>query len=181
MSENKQLPLKILKAVDQQKALLDWYEWLHEENHRGERAQLGRAGSLDAVIMQKGFLNLARRLPEFERHLLEGIALVAGILAWIEQENDKPLPKLLGKNKEGSDMPLFSELRFQRLLASDTPDAFYQNLRRAVIQVGKTANPLLLADSILHWEQERRHPDWQKFQGPGRWQYQQARAYYIQN
>ncbi len=182
MSNVKQPHLKMLITGEHQSALLTWYGWLHDENHRGERAQLRRAASLDAVIMQKGFLDLARRLPGLEARLLDGLALVAGILAWVEPSSEKKaLATLLGKPKEGSDRPLFSELRFQRLLASDTPETFFQNLRRAVIQANKTANPLLLSDSILHWAQERNHPEWNKFQGQGRWQYQQARAYYIQN
>ena len=180
MNQTTGIHLKVLRE-EEPAALGTWHAWLHHESQRGERARLRRAASLDAVIVQHGFFDLARRLPRLETHLLDGLALVAGILSWVEVASAEPLAALLGRSKPGGDTPLFSELRFQRLLASDTHETFFQNLRRAVLQAGKTANPLLLADSILHWEQERRHPEWEKFQGRGRWQYRQARAYYIQH
>ena len=106
------------------------------------------------------------------------MALVAGVLAVAKQEDTAALPTLLGRAKEGGDKPVFSELRFQRLLASDDEEQLYQNMRRAVIQAGEKADPIALADSLLHWYREHRHPDW--YSGNRQWQYHAAKSYYTE-
>ncbi|MBL4608234.1 MAG: type I-E CRISPR-associated protein Cse2/CasB [Pseudomonadales bacterium] len=169
--------LMVLKDKEPQ-AVLDWYHWLHGDKQKGLRARLKRCGSLDEIITEHGFLRLNQTLPRLSQYDLMGVALVAGVLAVAKTPDDTKLPALLGKAKEGSDKPLFSELRFQRLLASDSDEQFFQNIRRAVIQAGEKADPLALADSLLHWYQEYRQPDW--FKGNRQWQYQTAKSYYTE-
>jgi CRISPR system Cascade subunit CasB len=142
------------------------------------RAQLKRCTSLDEVIVERGFLRLNLALPRLRQYDLMGVALVAGVLAVAKTNDAATLATLLGKAKEGSDNPVFSELRFQRLLASDSEEQLFQNIRRAVIQAGEKANPLALADSLLHWHREHRNPDW--FKGNRQWQYQIAKNYYTE-
>lgn len=174
---NKPSNMMVLKE-DETQTVLEWYRWLHGEKQKGIRARLKRCASLDEVITAQGFLRLNQMLPRLQQYDLIGIALVAGVLAIAKHEDAASLPALLGRAKEGGDKPVFSELRFQRLLASDDEEQLYQNMRRAVIQAGETANPLALADSLLHWYREHRHPDW--FSGNRQWQYQVAKTYYTE-
>ncbi|MCG8381162.1 MAG: type I-E CRISPR-associated protein Cse2/CasB [Gammaproteobacteria bacterium] len=175
--ESKPSSTAVLKE-DETQAVLGWYHWLHGEKQKGIRARLKRCGSLDEVITEQGFLRLNQMLPRLQQYDLIGVALVAGVLAIAKHEDAASLPALLGRAKEGGDKPVFSELRFQRLLASDDEEQLYQNMRRAVIQAGEKANPLALADSLLHWYREHRHPDW--FSGNRQWQYQVAKTYYTE-
>ncbi len=161
------------------KAVRDWHVWLHHENQRGERAHLRRCNNLQQIMMQRSFFRLCRALPDLETYHLEGLALVAGLLAWVEQSTNADLPALLGKTKPGGNTPRFSELRFQRLLAAETSEDFLQTFRRAIVQAGKAMDPVLLADAILHWEAQQRHPDW--YTGTRQWQYRFAKPYYTQD
>ncbi len=175
--ETKPLSTMVLKE-DEAQNVLDWYRWLHGEKQKGIRAQLKRCASLEEVITAHGFLRLNQMLPRLQKHDLVGVALVAGILAVAKNEDTAALPTLLGRAKEGGDKPVYSELRFQRLLASDDAEQLYQNMRRAVIQAGKKASPGALADSLLHWYREHRHPDW--YRGNRQWQYHAAKSYYTE-
>lgn len=191
MSEKPKEPKKpycfILKDERQRKHLQQWYRELHGLNEndepddsippkRGVRAELKRCSSTNEAMMTKGFLSLSYRLPELDQYHIEGLAVVAVILAIGSKPSQLALPVLLGKAKEESDKPLFSELRFQHLLASSSVDDLLQNLRRAVTQADKKVNSVSLADSILHWEAEHQNPDW--YTGNRRWQYKWAKDYY---
>lgn len=185
----------VLKDDYQRKQVMSWYYSLHglsvvdesEEDEqiektlkpqRGIRVGLTRCSKLDEALLQPGFFSLSRRLEGLDAYHLEGLAIVAVILATAKIPTKDHLPSLLGQAKDGTDTPTLSELRFQRLLASENSTAFLRNLQRAVAQVGKQANPLLLADSILHWEAEQRNPDW--YLGNRGWQYRWAKDYYAQ-
>ncbi len=164
---------------DEQKeldAIRKWHDWIHAEKQRGDRARLRRCDSLQQVMMQPAFYRLARSLPRLETYALSGIVLLAGLLVWVESTSSQDLPLILGNPKPGSGTPLFSELRFQRLLASREPEDFFQSMRRAIVQAGKTADPILLADEILHWEAQQRQPNW--YTGARQWQYRFAKPYY---
>ncbi|HPE61772.1 MAG TPA: type I-E CRISPR-associated protein Cse2/CasB [Thiolinea sp.] len=189
MTEKKHAPpfWMVLKDEKQRTTLLHWYQELHglDENNqpaaekvprRGERAQLKRCHSVEAAMMQQGFQGLSYRLQALDRHM-EGLAVTAVLLALASRPVPGALPTLLGQARD-SEKPLFSELRIQRLMAADSLDELLKNLRRAVMQTDRQANPLLLADSILHWEAEHRHPDW--FTGQRRWQYRWAKDYYTE-
>ena len=167
----------ILKDKEPQ-VIQDWYHWLHQDKQKGVRAQLKRCASLDEVIIERGFLRLNQALPRLNQYNLMGVALVAGVLAITKTIDSATLITLLGKAKEGSDTPVFSELRFQRLLASDNEEQLFKNMRRAVIQAGEKSNPLALADCLLHWQREHQQPDW--FKGNRQWQYLAAKNYYTE-
>ena len=176
--ETKKTPYLVVLKDKEPQAVLDWYSWLHSDKQKGVRARLKRCSSLEEVIIEPGFLRLNQALPRLNQYNLMGIALVAGVLAVAKIDDASTLASLLGKAKEGADNPVFSELRFQRLLASDSEEQLFQNIRRALVQVGEKANPLSLADSLLHWHREQRNPDW--FKGDRQWQYQTAKNYYIE-
>jgi len=163
--------LFILKDEERQ-AIREWHTELHDENHRGDRARLRRCDKLDAVMLEPAYFQLCQNT----KRDAEGLALIAGLLAWVENPTDQPTAVLLGRPKPGGETPLFSELRFQRLLASNDADDFYQSMRRALMQLGKTADPIQLADEILHWHAQQRWPD--SYRGARQWEYRMAQGYY---
>ena len=163
----------IILKVDEQKAVASWFNWINADKQKGQRARLRRCSTLDEILMQQGFYRLCQPLPRLEPHALTGLTLVAGLLVWIKAPVETALSEQLGK---GNDKPAFSELRFQRLLASEDPHSFFQSMRRAIIQAGETVNHVLLADEILHWYQQYRHPGW--YTGSRQWQYRFAKPYY---
>ncbi len=162
----------ILKDPDWQQAIRKWHSELHDKDHRGDRARLRRCDRIDAVMLEPACFRLCQKT----KGDTEGLALVAGLLTWVENLSDQPTALLLGRFKPGGDTPLFSELRFRRLLASSAPDDFYQGMRRAIMQLGKTADPIQLADEILHWHAQHKWPD--NYQGIRQWRYRMARGYY---
>lgn len=167
-------------------AIHDWYQWLHHDKQKGVRARLKRCASLDEVIIERGFLRLNHALPLLSQYELMGVALIAGLLAVTEittgddkdRDKVKILAEALGRAKKGSDNPQFSELRFQRLLASSTDEHFFQNVRRAIILVGKKVEPLALADSLLHWHKENQNQE--EIPSNRKWQYITAKDYYTE-
>jgi CRISPR system Cascade subunit CasB len=165
-----------LYKKDQRDWINEWWRWLHSEQSRGERAKLRRCQSPQDVLTQQGFLRLGKRLPDWQKYHLFGLATIAGVLSHVKTEMPLSFPKQLGEAKEGSDKPVFSELRFQKLLASSDIEEFYKSLHRAVKQAGEKANPVLLADGILHWYLEQNSPE--KFQGQKSWKYRWANDYY---
>lgn len=123
---------------------------------RGERAELRRCETPEEVLPAKAFHRLCRILPDWEQRDVLALAVVAGVLSHVKTAGHGAFPRQLGLPKEtGGDKPLFSELRFQQLLASDGHAEFFQRLRRAVQQAGGTADVCLLADGILHWAADR--------------------------
>ena len=171
--------MMVLKEDDKQsepQALKQWFDWLHDENQRGERARLRRCETLDEILLQPAFYRLCLALPRLREHDLEGLAIAAGLLAVIKTPVNTSLPKMLG---EGGDKPAFSPLRFQRLLATDSPGDFFKAMRRAIIQIDGKANPVELTDEVLHWYRQQRQPEW--YRGARQWQYRYAKPYYTQS
>jgi len=166
----------ILGDKESQQAITKWHAWLHNENRRGERARLRRCDGLEEIMLQPAFYRLCRE-PSLRKKPVDALALAAGLLAWVENSDERPTPVLLGHPKQpGEETPLLSELRFQHLLASHTAEDLFQNLRRAIVHVGKKANPVLLADEILHWQAQQKWPD--SYRGARQWQYRMASGYY---
>lgn len=174
--KNRKMYYPALYKEDQRARLKEWWLWLHSDHARGERAKLRRCQTPQEVLTQKGFLKLGKMLPDWQKYHLFGLATVAGILSHVKTERPLRFPEQLGKAKEGTDKPVFSELRFQKLLAASDAEEFYKSLHRAVKQAGEKANPVLLADGILHWYLEQSTPE--KFHGQKSWKYSWANDYY---
>lgn len=171
--------MMVLKQDENQsepEAVRKWFDWLHDTPQRGERARLRRCESLDEILLQPAFYRLCLALPRLREHDLEGLAISAGLLALVKTPVSTSLPKLLG---EGGEAKAFSELRFQRLLAADSPSDFFKAMRRAISQIDGKANPVALTDDVLHWYRQHRHPEW--YRGARQWQYRYAKPYYTQS
>lgn len=167
----------VLNEEERQK-VRQWHDWLLAEKQKGERARLRRCDTVSEVLFQTGFHRLCKTLPRLEVFAIEGLGLVAGLLSWCETSNEQELAERLGQKRTGSEQPLFSELRFQRLMAIDDSEEFYKAMRRAIVQVDKTCEPVMLSDSVLHWFSQNKHPE--HYLGQRQWQYIQAKNYFKQ-
>ena len=145
------------------------------EDNLGERARLRRCASPEEVLLHPSFHHLQQYFPT--KNTL-ALAAVAGLLAHVETSTGYSFAQQLGKEKDHSGKAIFSELRFQQLLASRDINGLYEHLRRAIMQLNRTANIYSLADGVLHWSQEQ-HDNNQFNQRPEqRFQFTWAKAYF---
>lgn len=164
----------VLWREQEQHALLSWWQAL-EETNRGERAKLRRCEKPEDILLQPSFYELQQHYPKTPTLAL---AAVVGLLAHIKTPSELSFPKQLGQQKEQSGKAVFSELRFQQLLASRDIDELYENLRRAVMQLNRTANILSLADGVLHWAKEQHDKNQFDERPERRFQFTWAKAYF---
>jgi len=174
----------ILRNKSARQALIKWWLDLEEiklpngktKSNRGERAKLRRCEKPEDILLQSYFYDLQQKLPYISDTL--ALASVAGLLAHVKTNSEYSFPKQLGQQKEHSGKAVFSELRFQQLLASHDIDELYENLRRAVMQLNRTANVLSLADGVLHWSQEQRDKNQFDERPEQRFKFAWAKAYF---
>lgn len=133
------------------KTLLEWWQGLDED--RAGRAILRRAPSITAVALTSPYQRIYRRLNAVDLTELQRdrLAAVIGLLAHVEQNEDKAVAKSMSSQTEGSDRPRVSELRFLRLLDSPDLDALFIGLRRVLPLMGHSANVLALANDVIYW------------------------------
>jgi len=144
----------VFKTPEQWSGLRQWWEWL--DDNRGERARLRRCETPEDVLVQSGFHALCRKLPEWEKSDLIGLAAVAGLLSHVAEGTDIDFAHQLGSSKDGGDRAAMSEMRFQQLMASENIDELYSRLRRAIQLLKRNGNIISLADGVLHWSREQR-------------------------
>jgi CRISPR system Cascade subunit CasB len=142
--------------------LRTWCGWL--DRNRGDRAQLRRAQSPEDILLSPAFSHFLNHMPRTwvtdNKFPLTDIAMVAAVLARVKDEPpDKSMTfaTALAAPKKGSLSPIMSELRFQQLQKSRTPQDFYLRICRAVQLLGGKVNIVCLADDILHWLAEYRY------------------------
>ena len=141
-----------------QQKLSAWFYGL--DANRGDRARLRRAESADDVLLSEPFFNFLRQMPVSWAlaHNLPVAAMIAAVLAHVKaHQGQKTFAGQLAAPKSGSDKARMSELRFQQLQKSRTPDEFFRRLIRAVNLVDGQVNILSLADSIRRWMNEYRY------------------------
>ena len=144
---------------------------------RGHRARLRRAVTLSDLQGESSVYALREHLGEMNSASLERddqtwLFLLAGSVALVKSDAtlESPEGKLdshagqslgarLGKAAAAPGEPApMSELRFKRLLRADTPENFFQQLRRALRMVGGSVDVAVLADDLLGWCVERSRP-----------------------
>lgn len=146
-------------TAESRKALVGWWHWL--DDNRGDRAVLRRATIPDDVLLAPAFAHFLQRMPadwsSNQRIPLTDAALVASVLARVRQSASKSFAAALATAKEGGGKAAMSELRFQQLQKSRTPEEFFTRICRAVDLLGGTADVASLAEDILHWLEEQRY------------------------
>ena len=138
--------------------LKKWWKWL--DDNRGDSAHLRRANSPDDILLSPSFFHFLQEMParwsNGQGISLPDAAMVAAVLAHVTNDVDIPFAKSLASHKEGSSTPVMSELRFQQLQKSQTPEEFFRRLCRAITMLKGNVNILDLAESILLWLREHR-------------------------
>lgn len=120
---------------------------------RAVLARLRRAGVPLDVMMEPHALRLIQRLPRFS----EGrVAIVAGVLASVRKDVDRPIVRIVGRSSlDDEASAVLSENRFRRLLQTPTDDLL-EPMRRLVRLAKEEANVRHLAESILYWGDVRK-------------------------
>lgn len=146
------------------RVVLRYRDWLHDRDRsdaRAARARLRRCAEALDAISERGAHELLRSAEsayaarEDSAPDADLLLNLAPLLAWVEtHEGGRSLPAQLAQAREGADRPGLSELRFQRLLAAQGAEVF-QELRRALQLLGRTANALWLAEAVCDWDHER--------------------------
>lgn len=150
---------RYISEADAEK-LKSWWSWLDE--NRGDRAPLRRADNPDDILLTPAFAHFLQQMPSRwaagEAVLpITDAAMVAAVLSRVKNPDDsKSFAKALASPKEGGSKAVMSELRFQQLQKSRTPEDFFRRVCRAVALLNGKANITDLADSILHWLHEFR-------------------------
>ncbi len=139
--------------------------WWHLLNgNRGERAQLRRASQPDDILMTAAFSGFLQKMPgywgvaEGEKGIsLSDAGFVAAVLSRVKTLDEKnSFARTLALPKEPGGKAVMSELRFQQLQKSRTPQEFFTRICRSVALANGKVNVVSLADDILHWLSEYR-------------------------
>lgn len=142
--------------------LMQWFARLQAQ--RGVRAELRQAQSSADIMLSEGFRLLAQPFRGWLARCDNdtdnewrwiGLALAAGACAHVKQSGGSAsFAAQLGHRGSGSERPVLSELRFNRLLRAHDHDEFYRLVVRAVRQCEQVNVPSLV-DGILLWCREQ--------------------------
>lgn len=137
--------------------LFKWWQALDE--HRADRAEIRRAGTITDVVLTGAYQRLHGRLePGRWKHAFQRdhLAAVVGLLAHLKAESELSLPQAMSQRAEGSDRNPVSEARFRRLLATQDLDALFTGLRRVLPLIEHKTHPLRLMNDVFRWDDEVR-------------------------
>lgn len=155
------LPAEELKAITQAPP------W-----SKGLRSMLRRCESPETAMLSEAFRHLWHSVENVEgsrmgpRDIrLQAWACIALVMSELRNDHpNNPLGKQLGQQKNETGKPCMSELRFQQLMSSQSPEELIKRLRRALKLVDsqkkqdqRGVSAVQLADNIALW--------WQEYQG----------------
>lgn len=135
-----------------------WYERIRDDTarrsvRRAVRARLRRASTVIEVIQEPEALRLIERLAKWQ---WDRAATLAGILAYVENDDDMPVARAIGPGRSDSNQsPKMSEARFRRLLQSEERDLL-DPMRRLVRLADGKINVLDLSSSVFYWNDSTR-------------------------
>ncbi len=152
-----------MKIKDQAwQAALWWRELATAEFGRRDRAavaRLRRAASALEAAEEPATIDLVRRLGGGIESL-ERVAVCAGVLAHVRDDDTAPAARRVGSPRSGSNARApMSSLRFRRLIQADTADDMLVQFRRLVALADRKANVADLAAALLDWSDLRKR-DW---------------------
>ena len=166
------IPKKPIILDDSHKKIInEWFSMLQSRqckfngntyNGHKLRAELRRTSLSEFILLQEGYNILANKLINNDSKLAKtdvnyyALLIFVNVAAFAEANNDKaPFAAQLSEKIKGGERNYLSQLRFERLLASETTEEFCQGLIRAVKLRGeKGVNLISLADGIFLWMQE---------------------------
>lgn len=154
--------------------LQQWHTWL--DDNRGDRARLRRADSPEDILLTEAFfhfLEWMKPLTEWsEKTPILTKASIAGAVAHVKANKQTASRIKTSKNTneaavryasfaeqlatpvDGKSKAPMSELRFQQLQKSASPDDFYRHILRAIRLLDGNVNVVSLAYDIAHWHRE---------------------------
>lgn len=133
-------------------------EWWHELNpqnglrsghYRAALAHLRRAGTPLEAIQEAATLSLIQRLPHYRNK--DRIAALAGILAWVRENDDRRVARVVGRDSLDNEKAVMSEVRFRRLLQVVEDEELMEAMRRLVRLSDRKVNVCDLSNSVLYW------------------------------
>lgn len=122
----------------------EWWEDLKER--RAARARLRRAKTLLEIMQEPEALRLIERLPINP----DRVAMLAGILAWVRDNDDQLVARAIGRTSLDEEDAPVSEARFRRLLQA-RDDELMEAMRRLVRLTKGKANVRDLSFAVLYW------------------------------
>lgn len=155
-------------------AIQRWHKWL--DDNRGDRARLRRAESPEDILLTEAFFHFLQQMPDTDtwRKNLATSACIAGALSQVKndrQTNSRIHNKKDSEHKvmasfaeqlatplEGKGKAPMSELRFQQLQKSTSPEDFYRRIIRAIQLLKGQVNIVSLAHDIIQWHKEFAYP-----------------------
>jgi CRISPR system Cascade subunit CasB len=145
------------------RVLYAWWEGLKDSP--GDRAELRRCSELAQVVLTPAYHRLRRELLALGTLSDTALAVLAGVLAHLEQHDaSSSIAAQMAEKKGSSGTPKVSGLRFRRILKIRD----YRDLYIAMVRVVRmlrspsrtTANLYSLADSIYRWNNDAVRQDW---------------------
>ena len=133
-----------------------WRELMSQEaggrKPRGTRraalAGLRRAGTPLEIIQEPEALRLITRLP---RENPDRVAILAGILAFVREADDRPVARAIGRaSLDDDESAIMSESRFRRLMQVPGNELM-ETMRRLVRLTKGKANVSDLSFAVLRW------------------------------
>lgn len=125
--------------------------WAALEDRRGDRAELRRCRTPEAVAFHPSYHRLLNDLRRAGLKIpAEVVAVIAGVLSQVETD-DRSGTFAAGMAAPQNGKARVSGLRFRRLLAIDDLSEFYTALIRMIHLLGGTAPIRDLAESIRWW------------------------------
>ena len=117
---------------------------------RAALAHLRRAGTPLEVFQEAATLRLIQRLPRYRNK--DRVAALAGILAWVQEDDDRRVARAVGRSSLDDTEAVMSEARFRRLLQSVENRDLMDGMRRLVrLTKSRKVNVHDLSDSVLYW------------------------------
>ena len=118
---------------------------------RAALARLRRATSPLEIILEPEALQLLARLPRKSSAYQERVAILAGVLAIVREEDSRPVARALGRDTlDDAESARMSEARFRRLLLAEDYELM-DRMRRVVCLAGNKIDVYDLSFAILHW------------------------------
>ena len=147
MKQNKSL--SFVSNQDAHDVLVEWWNGL--DDSRGDRAALRRCHNPTEVAFNPAFHRLRMKLKQFGYVNQESLALIAGVLSHVGDDNDVHIAEQMATPKLGSKTACVSELRFRRILKVQDNTDLFEPLIRIVHMLDGTVNIPVLANSIYWW------------------------------
>lgn len=118
---------------------------------RAALARLRRAGTPLEAMRESATFQLIQCLPRYSNK--DRVAALAAILAWVQEDDNRPVARIVGRESLDQTEAVLSEGRFRRLMQVDGDIEIMDAMRRLVRLTDKNrVNVQDLSHSVLYWD-----------------------------